>query len=85
MLSVSKWYHNSRYDAIADEFSLVFKIYWKDITADIEAQRGTIYGVGMAVIPLGRGVVDVKGIYDENVSKMDLQLLIERRRSPLLA
>jgi hypothetical protein len=32
--------------------------------ADLESQRGTTWGAGMAVIPLGTGVVDIAGIYE---------------------
>ncbi len=37
-------------------------VHWKDMAADMEAQRGTMFGCGMAVIPLGDGVIDVRGI-----------------------
>jgi inosose dehydratase len=30
----------------------------------MEAQRGKIFGAGMAVIPLGTGVVDIKGSFE---------------------
>jgi len=37
-------------------------VHWKDMAADMEAQRGKMYGCGMAVIPLGDGVVGIEGI-----------------------
>ena len=37
-------------------------VHWKDMAADMEAQRGKMYGCGMAVIPLGDGVIDIEGI-----------------------
>lgn len=39
-------------------------VHWKDMSAEFEAQRGKIYGAGMALIPLGEGVVDIKGTYE---------------------
>jgi inosose dehydratase len=37
-------------------------VHWKDMPAEWEAKRGTIYGCGMAVIPLGDGVVGIPAI-----------------------
>ncbi|MDP6523843.1 MAG: sugar phosphate isomerase/epimerase [Kiritimatiellia bacterium] len=37
-------------------------VHWKDMAADMEEQRGKIYGCGMAIIPLGDGVIDIPGI-----------------------
>jgi inosose dehydratase len=37
-------------------------VHWKDMEADWEEQRGTIYGCGMSVIPLGDGVIDLPAI-----------------------
>jgi len=42
-------------------------VHWKDMSADMEPRRGQLFGVGMAVIPLGAGVVDIKGVYNELV------------------
>ncbi len=42
----------------------IFHGHWKDMSADWEPKRGTVFGCGMAVIPLGTGVVDIKGVYD---------------------
>ena len=39
-------------------------VHWKDMPADLEAKRGTVFGTGMAVIALGEGVVDIKGTYE---------------------
>lgn len=44
--------------------SRIKHVHWKDMAADMEEQRGTMYGCGMALIPLGDGVVDVKGIVE---------------------
>jgi inosose dehydratase len=38
-------------------------VHWKDMPADLEPQRGSVYGTGMAVIPLGQGVVDIEGTF----------------------
>lgn len=43
--------------------SQIEHVHWKDWPADMEAKRGQIYGAGMAVIPLGSGVVDIKGTF----------------------
>jgi inosose dehydratase len=37
-------------------------VHWKDMAADMEEQRGKMYGCGMAIIPLGDGVMDIPGI-----------------------
>jgi len=37
-------------------------VHWKDMPADMAPQRGRIYGCGMAVIPLGDGVIDLPEI-----------------------
>lgn len=37
-------------------------VHWKDIPAAWEQKRGTQYGCGMAIIPLGDGVVNVKSV-----------------------
>ena len=37
-------------------------VHWKDMPAAWEPRRGTQFGCGMAVIPLGDGVVDIQGI-----------------------
>jgi inosose dehydratase len=42
----------------------IYHVHWKDMPANLEAQRGTTWGAGMAVIPLGSGVVDIAGIYE---------------------
>ena len=40
-------------------------VHWKDLPAEMEAQRGKIFGCGMAVIPLGTGVVPVVAVFNE--------------------
>ncbi|NJN98037.1 MAG: sugar phosphate isomerase/epimerase [Anaerolineales bacterium] len=44
--------------------SKIEHVHWKDWPAEMEAQRGKIFGAGMAVIPLGTGVVDIKGSFE---------------------
>jgi inosose dehydratase len=39
-------------------------VHWKDWPAEMESQRGQVFGAGMAVIPLGSGVVDIKGTFE---------------------
>ncbi len=38
-------------------------VHWKDLPDEMRAQRGKIFGCGMAQIPLGTGVLDIPGIY----------------------
>jgi len=42
--------------------SRIKHVHWKDMPAEMEAQRGSLYGSGMAVIPLGDGVIDIPAI-----------------------
>ncbi len=42
--------------------SRIGHVHWKDMPADMEGKRGALYGCGMAVIPLGDGVVGVPAI-----------------------
>jgi len=42
-------------------------IHWKDLEPEWEDKRGSIYGIGVATIPLGDGIVDVRGV----VSSLD--------------
>lgn len=39
-------------------------VHWKDWPAEMEANRGKMFGAGMSGIPLGTGVVDIKGVYN---------------------
>lgn len=38
-------------------------VHWKDMPAELAPKRGTIFGTGMAIIPLGTGAVDIKGTF----------------------
>ncbi|MDK3157486.1 sugar phosphate isomerase/epimerase [Kamptonema cortianum] len=42
-------------------------VHWKDMPKDLEHQRGKVFGCGMALIPLGAGVVGIKSVYEELV------------------
>jgi inosose dehydratase len=44
--------------------SKIEHVHWKDWPAEMEANRGKMFGAGMSGIPLGTGVVDIKGVYD---------------------
>lgn len=51
------------------EMAKVFKdkihhIHWKDLSAEWEPKRGTLFGCGFSTIALGDGVIDVKGVCD---------------------
>lgn len=37
-------------------------VHWKDMPAEMEEKRGELYGCGMALIPLGDGVIDIAAI-----------------------
>ncbi|MCX7009352.1 MAG: sugar phosphate isomerase/epimerase [Kiritimatiellaeota bacterium] len=37
-------------------------VHWKDMPQEMEAKRGTMFGCGMAVIPLGDGVVGIPAV-----------------------
>lgn len=40
---------------------LIEHVHWKDMPKDLEPKRGTMFGMGMATIPLGSGAVDIAG------------------------
>ena len=42
----------------------IFHIHWKDLPADWEPKRGTMYGCGFGPIALGDGVIDIAGVFD---------------------
>lgn len=42
----------------------IYHVHWKDMSSDWIARRGTIFGCGMAIIPLGTGEVDIAGVYE---------------------
>lgn len=49
------------------EMARVFKdkihhIHWKDLDAEWEAKRGTVFGCGFSTIALGDGVIDIRGV-----------------------
>ncbi len=64
------------------EFAKYFKdkiphIHWKDMPAEMEEQRGKVFGAGMATIPLGTGVIDIASIYSilkDNVEHSTLEV-----------
>ncbi len=39
-------------------------VHWKDMGAEWEEKRGTMYGCGMGLIPLGDGVIGIQAIVD---------------------
>ena len=51
------------------EMAEVFKdkihhIHWKDLDAEWEPKRGTLFGCGFSTIAVGDGVIDIKGVCD---------------------
>lgn len=47
---------------------LIEHVHWKDLGAEWEPKRGTLFGCGMSTIPLGTGQVDIRGVYDALVT-----------------
>lgn len=50
------------------EMASVFKdkimhVHWKDLPAEWESKRGTMYGCGFGPIALGEGAIDIAGVY----------------------
>jgi len=43
---------------------IIWHIHWKDLPADWEEKRGTMYGCGFSPIALGEGVIDIAGVYE---------------------
>jgi inosose dehydratase len=41
--------------------SKIQHVHWKDLPAEMERERGRVFGCGMAVIPLGTGAIDIRG------------------------
>ena len=39
-------------------------VHWKDMSAEWAAKRGTLFGCGMATIPLGDGVIGIQAIVE---------------------
>jgi inosose dehydratase len=48
--------------------SKIGHVHWKDMPEEMRVNRGKIFGCGMAVIPLGSGVVGIKEIYEALVA-----------------
>jgi inosose dehydratase len=47
--------------------SLIEHVHWKDLPAEMEPDRGKIFGCGMSVIPLGTGAIQIKETLNELV------------------
>jgi inosose dehydratase len=45
--------------------SRIKHVHWKDMDASWQSRRGTIFGCGMAAIPLGDGIVGIEAIVKE--------------------
>ena len=66
------------------EMAKVFKdkihhIHWKDLGAEWEEKRGTVFGCGFSTIALGDGVIDIKGVCDvlkdANIASSTLEII----------
>lgn len=42
----------------------IYHIHWKDLPAEWEQQRGTMWGCGFGPIALGEGVIDIAGVFE---------------------
>jgi inosose dehydratase len=40
----------------------IHHVHWKDLGAEWEPKRGTLFGCGFSTIALGQGVIDIKGV-----------------------
>ena len=45
--------------------SKIHHVHWKDMPESMLSERGKKYGCGMSTIPLGSGVVDIRGVFIE--------------------
>ena len=41
----------------------IHHVHWKDLGADWEPKRGTMFGCGMSTIAVGSGLVDIEGVF----------------------
>ena len=66
------------------EMARVFKdkihhIHWKDLDAEWQAKRGTMFGCGFSTIAIGDGVIDIKGVCqvlkDSNIESSTLEII----------
>ncbi len=66
------------------EMAKVFKdkihhVHWKDLDAEWEPKRGTMFGCGFSTIALGDGVIDIKGVCevlkDANIESSTLEII----------
>ena len=66
------------------EMAKVFKdkihhVHFKDLEAEWEPKRGTLYGCGFSTIALGDGVIDIKGVCDvlkdANINSCTLEII----------
>jgi inosose dehydratase len=61
----NSWLGGSDPVELAKEFKEdIYHIHWKDLPAEMEPQRGTMWGTGMGLIPLGNGAIDISGVYE---------------------
>ena len=42
----------------------IWHVHWKDLPAEWEEKRGTMYGCGFSPIALGDGVIDIAAVYE---------------------
>ncbi len=44
-------------------------VHWKDLSVDFEEKRGQMYGCGMGLVALGRGVIGIENIFKKLIEK----------------
>jgi inosose dehydratase len=42
----------------------IFHVHWKDLPAEWESKRGTMWGCGFGPVALGEGVIDIAGVFE---------------------
>ena len=50
-------------EMIAKFGSKIEHVHWKDLPAENEEKRGTQFGCGMSLTPLGEGIINIEAIY----------------------
>ncbi len=57
----------------------IHHIHWKDLSAEWEPKRGTVYGCGFSTIALGDGVIDIAGVCevlkDADIASSTLEII----------
>jgi inosose dehydratase len=61
----NSWLGGSDPIEIAEAFKdRIYHVHWKDLPAEWEEKRGTMWGCGFGPIALGEGAVDIAGVFN---------------------